>query len=165
MELFFTKPLHTSTGERSVELKVDGLNSQCIADGECLETPSWEGTKTDGVSRFTGGLDTFEESRSTRWYSEGCWQASHQLWGWGFPAKQSGETPVLPVIADPTNAEYEVGDHCSDPVGCFSISASMVLPQQLLALPSPQRKLSLQRDHHGLAGRGSVPWTRWFPHH
>lgn len=61
--------------------------------------------------------------------------------------------------------QYGVGDDSSDPEGCFSISPSVVLRQQLLALPSAQRKLLLQRDHHGLAGRGSVPWTRWFPHH
>lgn len=29
----------------------------------------------------------------------------------------------------------------------------------------PQKMLSLQRDHHGMVGRGSMSWTRWFPHH
>lgn len=46
VELLFTKPLHTSTGEHSVELMVDQFKpSQHVADSECLETPSWEGTQ------------------------------------------------------------------------------------------------------------------------
>lgn len=54
---------------------------------------------------------------------------------------------LLPLI----ETEQRVGYHCSDSCRVFLNLTFCGAP------PVPQKKLSLQRDHHGLAGRGSMP--------
>lgn len=141
-----------------------------MAGSKHLEITSMGGRKGEWYQPVHKGIRHIHGQQVLRSLCRSLPVTSHHLWGGSQQCTwttASGKTPVLSVKAAPTATETEYG--CRGPLlrpsGVFlKLTFCSFSPQQLLALPRAQRKLSLQRDHHGLAGRGNVPWTRWFPH-